>query len=485
MFNRWVGNVMTVKIKYSTIKEKNKVKRTFGAWILLVFFFILIFNLFSYFFFQLPVPILKTQKNILLILPQILVAILISVFFISGVKKINDFPISRRGILILYICWLIPSIIFPLFLLIGTIPLSAALFKTCILLFIASLVILVPYVFIFIHSDINGVLALWYIISAQSYIYYFNKVAQRKVMRTNKNITSMTKLIIDSIRENDYPTFFMGIERVESLGKIILETKKISIEHMNKLFKHIIKNHRFMVAESIKQGLEDFTKDISSKISNLIKYYMEARNEIAKKIDYPIAIIEIRKVGLMCIESNMQTVSSEIIENLGQLAESPLNERLEQPPDIEALRSLQKIGIECADRKMETLCIDCLLRTQSIADFAKKRIIEIEVEIKKAEAEDMESKKIGEEIAGLENEKAGMEKVYRSALKSHWIISAYLFENVPGSRKYLEDLREEMKENFGKDYDNAYNQVIDEMKLTYFGGEKILNNLTGFTDFDY
>ena len=58
----------------------------------------------------------------------------------------------------------------------------------------------------------------------------------------------------------------------------------------------------------------------------------------------------------------MHTIGDEIIDHLAQIGEKSLNHNLYHPPEIEVLAALQEIGIECANRKLENLCLEILIR---------------------------------------------------------------------------------------------------------------------------
>jgi len=163
-------------------------------------------------------------------------------------------------------------------------------------------------------------------------------------------------------------------------------------------------------------------------------------------------VIEMKEAGLMSVVNDMHPVIREIIEYLAQIGDISLSYNLDHPPDIEVLTALQEIGSECANRKLENLCLEILIRTKFLGIEALNSI----------------------ESAGVPERKKEIEKVYKSALSSHWIVSAFLFKNIPESEEWLKDSRSRMEEVFGNAYEEAYNQALKKMEMTSYVGKKIL-----------
>ncbi len=262
----------------------------------------------------------------------------------------------------------------------------------------------------------------------------------------------MGKLIIRSIHEYDDITFFKGLEMTAILGKIILESPKLSAKSLNSVFKNIIINHRNIASEVVKLKLENHLRQTALNAANLIKYGMSRKNEFTSKINYSIPVIEMEKAVMMSIENDMHYVSGEIISYLAQIGEMSLSHNLDHPPDIEVLTALQEIGTECANKKLENLCFETLIRTEFLGIQALNSF----------------------ESAAETGRKKEIEKVYKSALTSHWIVSAFLFKNIPESGEWLKDSRTRMEEVFGSAYKEAYNQALKKMNMTSYVGKRLL-----------
>ena len=195
--------------------EKRKVRQYFIFGILLFTFFILLFctvgfffifcrSFFGFYLFKCPDWDMETQKNILVIISTTLAAITVSVFFISGIRDTGEYPINKRKIILIYLSWLIPNIVFPLFLLGNFIPLSPPAFKVSLLLFILSLIILVPYVLIFSHSNRYSILLLWFKFLAQPFVRNRRNVKHKTIRQIKRNIASMSYLSIQTFAYYDY-----------------------------------------------------------------------------------------------------------------------------------------------------------------------------------------------------------------------------------------------------------------------------------------
>jgi hypothetical protein len=288
-------------------------------------------------------------------------------------------------------------------------------------------------------------------LSAIHFTWDRKNIGDRIFKKTNKKISSIGRLIIHSLHEFDEKTFSDGLNKIDTLGKIIL-LSKIKPESLNSIFKNIIVNYRYIASECIKGGSENYLRLTFFYITNLIKYGIASKNKTASKINYPIAVIEMKEAGLMSVMNGMHPISREIIEYLGQIGEISLNYNLDHPPDIEVLTALQEIGTECANKKLENLCFETLIRTEFLG---------------------IEALNSFESTADLER-KEEIEKVYKNALTSHWIVSAFLFKNIPESEEWLRNSRNRMEEVFDDAYGEAYNQALKKMDMTSYVGKKIL-----------
>jgi hypothetical protein len=192
------------------------------------------------------------QRGILLVFLPTLAAITISVFLISGSENFKEYPSYKRKGILMFVLWMVPNIVFPLLLIVNIIPLSAKVFKLSVVLFIFSLSTLIPYVLIFIHSNISDILKRLFNFSSLLFIWEIKAIKRRTVEKTNKRVDAIGKLVIRSIHEYDDNTFSIGLKKLEVLGKIILESSKINSKSLiNSLFKNIITNHRYIASEGV------------------------------------------------------------------------------------------------------------------------------------------------------------------------------------------------------------------------------------------
>ena len=432
--------------------EKKKVRSYFFWRHLFAFFFFSSYLIFAYRFVSTPGYPLgseKIQVIILFFLPAVLVLITVGIFAIPGPTGIKEYPEFKRNMMLIYLFWLGVNIILPFLPLKGILPLATRV-KLCIVLFVFSLNILILY-FLIVHSCIYDTLRRLFALSARPFTWKWRNIGKQIPVKTNKRISSIGRLIIHSLHEYDERTFSTGLSQIDTLGKIILSSN-LKPESLNIIFKNIIVSYRYIASECIKSGLENYLRFTFFNITNLIKYGIASKNKAASKINYPIAVIEMKDAGLMSFLNDMHPVIKEIIEYLGQIGETSLNHQLDHPPDIEVLNALQEIGTECSNRKLENFCIEILIRTEFLA---------------------IEALNSFESAADVERKKE-IEKVYKSALTSHWIVSAFLFKNIPETEEWLKDSKTRMEEVFDDAYEEAYNQALKKMDLTSYVGKKIL-----------
>jgi uncharacterized protein YihD (DUF1040 family) len=487
------------------LAEKRKIRKYFAWRFSIAVFFAFLYSLFAYlyvFVSEDPPGYEKLQGILLFLLPTILILITIRIFAIPETTSVKEYPEFKRAMMTIYLCWLVPNIIFPLLPLQGIIPLAAKV-KLCIVLFIFSLNMLILYVLI-IYSSIYDTLIRLFNLSAIPFLRG-SRINDIKIYeKTNQKIFSMGRLIIHALHEYDGNTFSIGLGKIDTLGKILMASSKLDPELVNRLFNNIVINYRHAAAESLEAKSENYLKDTLAKIdslgkvilesstfnlkllndsfkniitcyqyialeclksgsandlmltfsniTNLIKYGMGCPNELTSKINYPIAVTEVGKVGVMTIKNNIHPVGNEIIDHLAQIGEKSLNHQLDHPPDLEVLTALQDIGTECANKKLENLCFETLIRTEFLGIQALNSV----------------------ESAAEPGRKKEKEKVYKSALTSHWIVSAFLFKNIPESEEWLKDSRTRMEEVFGSTYKEAYNQALKKMNMTSYVGKRLL-----------
>ena len=431
--------------------EKKKVKKYFILRTLFIFSFVVSYCFFAYQYVSAsgyPLGSEKIQGIFFFFLPAVLVLITFGIWAIPGTACIKEYPEFKRTMMMIWLFWLGLNIILPFLPLKVIIPLSSRV-KLCIVFSVFSLYILILY-FLIVHSSIYDTLRRLFVLSARPFAWNRN-IDYHTSEKTNKKISSIGRLIIHSLHEYEEKTFNTGLSRIDTLGKIVLSSE-LNPELLNGIFKNIIVNYRNIASECIKAGLENYSRLTFFNITNLIKYGIACKNKAASKINYPIAVIAMKEAGLMSVVNDMHPVSREIIEYLGQIGEISFNYNLDHPPDIEVLTALQEIGTECANRKLENLCLEILIRTEFLGIEALNTF---------ESASDLKRKK----------EK---EKVYKSSLTSHWIVSAFLFKNIPESEEWLKDSRNRMGEVFGDAYGEAYNKALKKMDLASYVGKKIL-----------
>lgn len=435
--------------------ERNEAKRYFKFMKFKILFVLSGCYILSYFYIfccENSVSDNQLQRDILLVFLPTLATILIPVFLISSSVTIKEYPSFKKKGISLYIILMVFIIIFQLLSIVNTIPLVEKVFKICVILFVFSLLLLIPYVLLFIHSNVSAVLTRLFFFSVRPFIKSNKRVNAKIIEETNRKITYMGHLIMHATHEHDYNTFSIGLERLNALGKIILESPGFNEKTLNNIYKNIITNYQYISCECWKINLESYMRQAAINISDLIKFGLTSKNKITSKIDYPILIIELEKIGIMSVENNMHYASREIITYLGQIGETSLKRNLDVPPEIQVLSSLQEIGIMCAAKKLENLCIETLIRIEGLG---RESAVLIEP--------DADSKR-----------KEEIEKIFKKALSSHWIVSAYMFRHIPESGEWLKKSRDELEREFGDNFRNAYHHALNEMELISSVGVKVL-----------
>lgn len=438
--------------------EKKKIKRYFIVRTIFLFSFVSLYGLLVCLYLFTSTPGYpewdkEIQETILPLLPAVLVFIASFIFVIPETAGVKEFPGYKRAIMLIYLFWSTMNIAFTFILLLGIIPLSVTVFKLCIVFLVSTLFFPISYAF-FTHSHIYDILIRLFNFSARHFVRGNKPINRQTYEKINERISSMGRLTIHSLHEYDEKTFSAGLKKIGTLAKIIMESSKLDTKYLNELFKNIIINYRRIASECIKAKLENYLRETFSSITNLIKYGITCKNKLTSKINYPIAVNEMKKVGMMSIESNMLPIGSEIIDSLAQIGDMSLSHHLDHPPAIEIVTALQEIGTEYANRRLENFCLEILIKIEFFGIGVLNDI---------------------DSCTDSHREKE-MEKVFKSTLKSHWIVSAFLFKNIPESKEWLKEALTRMKTEFENYYLGAFSLAKKKMHLTSYVGKKILSD---------
>jgi hypothetical protein len=485
--------------------EKKKVMEYFTWRFVIILTFVSVYCVLAYQFItasRYPLGNEQVLGLILFLLPGVLVFITVRLVVIPETVSVKEDPGLKRIVMLVYLSSLVLIVLLPLLPLDGIMSLLTRV-KIALVLFIVCLNLLVLYAR-FLYSSIDDSLTRLFNLSAVPFIRDRRVIGRRLYEKTNRKIFSLGRLIIHALHENDEMAFSLGLAKLETLGRIMLASSKLDPILLNDFLKNIAINYRYIVAESLERKSENYLKQALAKIdalgkilvelsesdikllndsfknmimisrdidlecikaglenrlmltfsntAGLIKHGLRCQAESAAKINYPPLITETGKVGITALQQNMSAVGGEIINNLARIGELSLSRQLDHPPVLEVLTALQEIGSSCAEREWENLCLETLIRIQLLAVEA----------LNGAEF-------ITDSALRIENE-----KIYHSALASHWIVSAFLFKKIPESGEWLRDSRGRMEEIFGDSYFQAYDQALRKLDMTSYVGKKVL-----------
>ncbi len=418
------------------------------------------FNFFGLYILNFPHCNETAQQAILLLFSPMLATISAFIFAVSGFKDVDDIPFSRRRVIIGYMIWLIPNIFIPLFLFSNINNISNEVFRLSIVLFSFSIISLIPYFLFYIHSNLYSVLKLSFVIMMFPFIYTHKKFKSKRFFKLKDRIIAFSNLLIQSISENDYRTFSSGIKRVRILSIAIVEFHKsipkakdmIPDEKKNILLKLLVEIHqplalRLLESQSIFR-FEKLLKNVK-EIADISMNYVEPDSK-RNQLELDLMTQGVKRIGEICVKNNMKKETEEVIHILGFIGDSAIelevNGTLLHPPVGEALRSLQFIGILNAQERMENLCFLCLNRIESIAD-------------------------LGSEYSS--------QYVIQNALKTHWVLSAYIYEFISEAREWLNETYESMLAEFKGHYMEAFTNAELELQNESFIDLSILRNYRG------
>lgn len=239
----------------------------------------------------------------------------------------------------------------------------------------------------------------------------------------------MRRITSFSLSKHHYITFEYGLEKLSNIAIKIMDSKKLDADTMNILLKEIVINLRYLGIECTNTKSDESMTKICEYVKELILRGMRSGKH--NHIEYQILVIQLEKIGISATENTFISVIDEVLDSLGKIGELSLTkEKLIHPPIGTVLFGLQNIGIECAKKRLGSSCLNALNRIESISDLS----------------------------LGL-----GNEDVLKSALKEHWILSAFIHKYISEA----DNLLTTRKDNAIKKYEKYISIVIILHWVTY------------------
>lgn len=275
------------------------------------------------------------------------------------------------------------------------------------LLFIDCLILLFPYIFIFLRRDMEGVIKSVRnsIIDEVCAIHYFGK------SKLNEKINLLGRIAIQALRNHNYILLNCTLENMRDVAQQVINKEEIHTKNCNSAIKEIMRNFRDFGIVSIKYQAEEYSKRVGKDMSKIIIDGMKNK----RKFEYGHLIQYLEKCGIESARNHAEETSEEIISNLGLIGDFLVKNNEEISPINGVLKGLQNIGISCSGEKMIHRCNTARMRLIGIARATKGSI--------KSEAQ-----------------------------MRFWVITAFLYTNIPEMEETGKNLEYKLITELGEDF---------------------------------
>ena len=406
----------------------------------------------------------------------------IPLFFKNPQQK-TIYPKSNEKYVIIYLCMFLSGIFVSLFTLLGINnflnndkQIDLFFFKLSLILFLGCLVWLIPYLFIFIRRDTvklmekikNSIL---------DDLHPIPFIGRIQLESTKEKINDLGRITLQALNDHNYGALENGVTDLRNIGcEIIRRTESgnvllkrilkilrrsgsgnvllkriLKILRRNEvntaiginLLKEIMRCFRDLGFACVECKSDEYSRRIGKQMSRIIVEGLSSQ----KGFEYGNFISMLEEVGIEATKKHLDKATDQILNSLGKIADlsierSNLQCNLVRP----VLKSLQEIGIVCAEEKMVHQCATARTRILGIARLGKQK-----------ERED----------------------IFHEALKRFWVVTVYMRTNIP-EKKASYKLEKELKEEFG----SIFTCAIDEsIKMLHQEGEWIRERvITEFRD---
>jgi len=279
------------------------------------------------------------------------------------------------------------------------------------LLFIDCLILLFPYIFIFLHRDMEGVIknVRNSIVDELCTIHHFGK--SKSFTSLNEKINLLGRIAIQALRNYNYILLDYTLENMRDVAQQVINKEEIHTKNCNSAIKEIMRNFRDFGIISVKYQVEEYSKRVGKDMSKIIIDGM--KNE--RRFEYGHLIQYLEKFGIDATRNHAEETSEEIISNLGLIGDFLVKNNEEISPINGVLKGLQNIGISCSGEKMIHRCNTARMRLIGIARATKGSV--------KSEAQ-----------------------------MRFWVVTAFLYTNIPEMKEADKSLEYKLITELGEDF---------------------------------
>lgn len=204
-----------------------------------------------------------------------------------------------------------------------------------------------------------------------------------------------------------------------------MQRTEISIGIGNTLIKEVMRSFRDLGVACIECKSDEYSRRMGKYMSEIITEGFKIR----KDLEYPNFVPYLERIGVEAARKHQEEMVDEILNNFGWIGDKSIRiEGLESSLTSAILKSLQDIGIACAEEKMIHQCATARTRLLGIARLGKRQ---------------------------------NLEDIIHEALGRFWVVTAFMYTKIPEVTEANYELEISIRKEFGEIFVRAIDEVIE------------------------
>jgi hypothetical protein len=361
--------------------------------------------------------ILQNMEFLLSIFATILAtisALIFPIFFTNA----REIIYSRRDecYVASYLCIFILGIFISIFAVVGLLNLDDLVFKVCLILFLDCLTLLPLYLFAIIKNDAEKVIRRTTSSIFDQLDPILNIGGQSKVEEISEGISALGKLALKALRSHNYGALEIGVRCIAETDIEIFRKKRMSAETRDLLVRETIRVLKELGIACVESKRDEYARQVGKYIMLTIVTGLREKENLS----YPSLVLDMQKFGIAAAKGNLMETTDEILNSLGRIGDQSITMSLQCSPVFAVLKSLQNIGMVCAEEKMIHQCATTRTRIIGIARQGEKPIQE-------------------------------------EALRRFWVVTAFMYKDIPEITEANFRLENTLRGEFG----DAFSEQLD------------------------
>ena len=300
------------------------------------------------------------------------------------------------------------------------IDIKLILFKMSLFLFLICLIWLIPYLFIFLKRDTIVVIRKVRESIHDELVSIPSVGGRVQEKNLREKINHLERITLQALSNRNYLALDYAIMCLKDINCEIMRRAETATKINNYIIKEIMRTFRDLSITCIEYKSDEHSRQIGKHMKEIIMNGLRNR----KNFEYPNLVLNIEKLGIEAARKHLEETTDEILNSLGQIGDQGMKMHLQRPPVLAVLKGLQNIGIVCTEEKMIHQCATARARLLGIA-------------------------------------RLGNETICREALGRFWVVTAFMYRNIPEMGEANFELETRLREEFGIDFVCAIDEAIE------------------------